>query len=137
MAPSAGFSGKLGVTTSSTTMSNSDYVAGARSVQFDRARQLLETTSFANQTAGERSFIAGLKDVDISWEQDWDPADTPTGRIETAYSGGSSIWAQISYNGSAGWKVEVKVESIGIKDAVDGKLEGSVKTKATGAVATF
>lgn len=137
MAPTAGFKGKLGITTTSTTMTNVDYVAGARNVTFDRMRQLLETTSFANQTAGERAFIAGLKDVDASWDQDWDPADTPTGRLETAYGDGSSVWFQFSYNGTAGWKVECKVESIGIKDAVDAKLEGSVKLKATGAVATF
>lgn len=140
MSATAGFNGRLGVTSSSTTMSSSDYVAGARSVSFDRVRALLETTAFDNQTAAERSYIAGLKDVDFSWDQDYTPADSPTAIVDAAWASGDSVWVQLAYDAgtnTAGWKVEAKISDIGVKVAVDGKLEASIKAKATGAVAAL
>lgn len=137
MATVAGYLAKVGVTTSSSTMTSADYVGGLKSIDFGRARELLETTSFASNTAGERAFIAGLKNVDISTSGDYDSANTPQGRLVTAYDAGSSVWIQYAPNGTAGWKVECKVESFNLADSFDGKAEFDCALKATGAVSTF
>jgi hypothetical protein len=139
MAPTAGFVGKLGITTTSTTMTSADYVQGVDSWSLNRGRELLETTNFKDTTAdGIRKHIAGLRNVDGNFECDFEPTgDTPTTRIQTALDDGSSVWVQHSYNGTAGWKVEAKIEKADIKQGVGDKLRLSVAWKANGAVAAL
>lgn len=141
MAVIAGYAVRaVGITTSSTTMTlPTDLVAGVRNFSFPRGREMLETTNFKDNSDATRGFIAGLKNVEVSFDCDYNPSgDTPTGRVETALGDGSSVWAQLAYNSTPnGWKVECKVESVDLKGEVAGKLEASVKLRATGAVATF
>src|SRR5689334_22869968 len=112
MAPTAGFSGKLAVTSTATTAISSDYIAGAKNVQFKRGRQLLDVTSFKNVgSQGERQQLAALKDIDLSFDCDFEPGDTPTGLILSAYDSGGDVYMHVLYNGTNGWRTPMKVES--------------------------
>lgn len=140
MAPSAGFLGKFGVTTSSTTMTASDYVQGVTSQQFSRVLDMLDTTNHKDAaSAGDREFIAGLRGGEVNITVDLEPTgDTPTTRILDAFTNRTTVWAQVGYNATPnGWKVESYVESIDIKAGVADKLTADVKFRLTGAVSTF
>lgn len=124
---------KVRIRTSSGAGSDSDNMAGVHDVSLNRVRDELETTDF-NDTS--KNFILGLRGAEVSFSGTYESADTAFGRIETAFGDGTSVYAVILWNGTAGHNVECKVASLDISGARDGLVEVSGTLRATGAVTT-
>lgn len=124
---------KVRIRTSSGLGTDSDNMSGVHDVGLSRMRDELETTDF-NDTS--KNFILGLKGAEVTFSGAYESADTAYGRIETALGDGTSVYAVILWNGTAGHNVECKVVSVDISGARDGLVEASGTLRATGAVTT-
>lgn len=124
---------KVRIRTSSGLGTDSDNMSGVHDVSLSRMRDELETTDF-NDTS--KNFILGLKGAEVTFSGTYESADTAYGRIETAFGDGTSVYAVILWNGTAGHNVECKVVTLETSGARDGLVEVSGTLRATGAVST-
>ena len=124
---------KVRIRTASGLGTDADNMSGVHDIGLSRMRDELETTDF-NDTS--KNFILGLKGAEVTFSGTYESADTAYGRIETAFGDGTSVWAVVLWNGTAGHNVECKVVSLDISGARDGLVEVSGTLRATGAVAT-
>lgn len=108
-------------------------IDGLNDATFSRMADLLDVTDFAD-TSGTKQRIYGLKDASFSLSGDLEASDTGYAKLETAYGSGATVYIKYLPNGTAGWKVGCKVESIEVSGSVDGKAEVSISLQATGAV---
>jgi predicted secreted protein len=130
----AGNAAIIRIRTSSGIGTSSDDVDGANQFSLKKMRDELDTTDLKGGV--DKTFILGLKGHEIPISGDYESADTPQGRLVTAFDDGSSVWAVCLWDGSAGIMIECKVPSFDIDVAHDGKVTFSAKLIATGAVAT-
>lgn len=121
------------IRTSSGLGTSADNMTGVHDVSLNRMRDELETTDF-NDTS--KNFILGLRGAEVSFSGTYESSDTAFGRIETAFGDGTSVWAVILWNGTAGHNVECKVPTLEISGARDGLVSVSGTLRATGAVST-
>lgn len=119
------------IRTSSGIGTSADNMTGVHQVGLNRVRDELETTDF-NDTS--KNFILGLRGAEVTFSGTYESSDTNYGRIETAFGDGTSVWAVILWNGTAGHNVECKVPTLDISGARDGLVEVSGTLRATGAV---
>jgi len=121
------------IRTSAGLGTSADNMTGVHDVSLNRVRDELETTDF-NDTS--KNFILGLKGAEVTFSGAYESADTAYGRIETAFGDGTSVYAVVLWNGTAGHNVECKVVSLDISGARDGLVEVAGTLRATGAVST-
>lgn len=129
----AGDTTKIRFRTSSGIGTGSDNVDGVQESSFNRVREELETTDFKSGVA--RTYILGLSGAEIPFSGDYESADTPYGRAETAFGDGSDLWVVWLPDGSAGWMFATKVTKLEIASKFDGKVTISGTLRMTGAVA--
>lgn len=130
----AGHASVLRIRTSSGIGTGSDNVDGASEWALNRTRDELETTDFAG--GADKTFILGLKGVEIPISGDYESGDTPQGRLLTAHDDGSSVYAVILHDGTSGWMVECKVPQFNLSGSVGETVKFSATLRATGAVST-
>jgi len=121
------------IRTSAGLGTSADNMTGVHDVSLNDVRDELETTDF-NDTS--KNFILGLKGAEVTFSGAYESADTAYGRIETAFGDGTSVYAVVLWNGTAGHNVECKVVSLDISGARDGLVEVAGTLRATGAVST-
>lgn len=109
-----------------------DEVDGIRQVGFAPKRNLLDVTDFKDTEECMRR-LAGLKDSTVTVSGDFEPADAPQLLIRTSCDNGSDIWATFLPNGTAGYKVQMLVESYNVDSQKDGKAEFSATFQGNGA----
>lgn len=129
---SAGTGARVRVTTTDTGGSSADEINGCNSINFERARELLETTDFSDAANG-KSVIAGLKGYTFSLGMDYETT-SPQSRLETALGDGSSVWIGFLTNGTVGWRVECKVGKYSVSATPQGKVEATCDLTCTAAV---
>lgn len=125
----AAHTGLVKVSSDGTTFNNLD---GCNQYDFNRTREVLETTDFAGGSA--RTRILGLIDVPLSFSGQYERADTAMAALETLWASGASAYVQILPDGTNGWEVEYKVESIQITGSVDSLVDMSCTLVSTGSV---
>lgn len=130
----AGHATVVRIRTISGAGTGADDVDGVQQAALNRVREELETTDFKG--GADREYMLGLKGAEIPISGDYESADTPYGRLETAHGDGSSVWVVLLWNGTAGHNVECKVPNLNIESSHDGKVTMSATLRATGAVAT-
>lgn len=130
----AGHAATLRIRTSSGIGTSGDDIDGVDQFALNRVREELETTD--SKDGADKTFILGLKGAEVPIQGDYESGDTPQGRLITAWGDGSSVWAVVLWDGSAGQMVECKVPSVNIEASVSGKVRFTATLRATGAVAT-
>lgn len=131
MAVVAAHTTKFRVRTATGIGADADNMAGADNVALNRMRDELDVTDFGDTA---RAYILGLKGAEVPVSGKYDAADTAVGRLETAIGDGTSVFAIILWNGTAGHEVECKVTKLDISSNFDGTVSVSATLKATGAV---
>jgi len=130
--PVAGKSSKLQVSTDDTVYND---VADINSVTFTQNGETVDVTAF--DSLGWREFIQGLKGATMTAEGFWNGSDT-NGQvaIRNAWANDSALYAKYLYDGTAGFKGQVKVTSVEVSGAVDGAVTATFDLQITGAVST-
>ena len=130
MAPTAGYLGKIAVTTSSADPGSGDVLDNVRSSGFSPTRDEMDTSHLGTV---EKSFLLGQKQTEIPLEVSHDASSTPQGRLDTAYEDGSTIYVHVMTNGTTGYRHPVKVSAYSESLAPGDVVTRSYTIKSVGA----
>lgn len=107
-------------------------LSGVNSADFGPARDLLETTDFAD-TTGARKRLAGLKDVDATISGHL-VVETAQDLVRSSWSSGATIYFKFLWDGSAGLKAGFLVENYKVSSSFDGTVQFTATLKGNGAI---
>lgn len=114
---------------------------GIKNFTISDSRDLLDITDFTDQNI--RARMAALRDVSLDLSGDLEAADVGWLRMRAAYDTGDTCAVQVfvhatsgNFTATYGFAYAMKVESMEISAAVDGKPEVSISLKIDGSAAT-
>lgn len=130
MGATAGYVGKIAVTTTSANPTSADVLDNVRSSGFEPSRDELDTSSLGT---AEKSHILGQRQTTVPLELNYDSASTPEGRLESAYESGDTIYVHVMTNGTTGYRHPVKVSAYTQSIAPGDVVTRSYTIKSVGA----
>lgn len=130
----AGHAATVRIRTSSGLGTSADDCDGVDQFALNRTRDELETTDLKD--GADKVFILGLKGGEIPLQGDYESGDTPQGRLSTAFGDGTSVYAVLLWDGTAGHNVECKVPNFNLEASLSGKVRFTATLRLTGSVST-
>lgn len=133
--PIAGTSTKVYVTATNVAAVSSDEIAGIRQGSYAPKRNMLDVSAFKDADAFMRR-IAGLKDFSIPLSGDYEAGDAPQSLLRSSWDSGATAYVTLLWNGTAGVRLPVLIESFEISSSRDGKVEFTASCQCNGPVVT-
>ncbi len=109
-------------------------VSGLDNIDWGPAADVLEITDFADTSAAKKRML-GLKDVTCTVSGHYDSANSPQELIRTSWTSGADLYIRWLPNGSAGFKVVVKVSEFKVSAGVGETVKFSATLLGNGAIA--
>ena len=134
--PIAGFNASVTVATGrAATYVEMD---GIKDFKIGDSRDLLDVSAFNDPTA-VHARLAALRDVKLDISGDFEPADTAYTRLLGSYEAGETLCVKLYTSAVAptsGFGYMLKIASLDISGAVDGKIDASFSLMADSAATT-